>query len=48
MVSKNKHNILGISLENKKIKKNKKKFLLGKLFSKIFKWCGTPNKPTCV
>ena len=45
MVSKNKHNILGISLENKK---NKKKFLLGKLFSKIFKWCGIPNKPACV
>ena len=47
MVSKNKHNILGVSLENKKIKKNKK-FLLGKLFSKIFKWCGIPNKRICV
>ena len=44
MVSKNKHNILGISLENKK----NKKFLLGKLFSKIFKWCGIPNKRICV
>ena len=47
MVSKNKHNILGVSLENKKIKKNKK-ILLGKLFSKIFKWCGIPNKRICV
>ena len=28
MVSKNKHNILGISLENKKIKK---KFIIGKI-----------------
>ena len=27
MVSKNKHNILGVSLENKKIKKNKKNFI---------------------
>ena len=27
MVSKNKHNILGVSLENKKIKKNKKIFI---------------------
>ena len=41
MVSKNKHNILDISLKIKK-------FLLGKLSSKIFKWCGIPNKPTCV
>ena len=31
MVSKNKHNILGISLENKKIKKNKKKIFIGKI-----------------
>ena len=28
--------------------KIKKKFLLGKLFFKIFKWCGIPNKPECV
>ena len=48
MVSKNKHNILGVSLKNKKIKKKIKKFLLGKLFSKIFKWCGIPNKRICV
>ena len=27
MVSKNKHNILGVSLKNKKIKKNKKIFI---------------------
>ena len=47
MVSKNKHNILGVSLENKKIKKIKK-ILLGKLVSKIFKWCGIPNKRICV
>ena len=47
MVSKNKHNILCESLKIKKIKKIKK-FLLGKLFSKIFKWCGIPNKPACV
>ena len=47
MVSKNKHNILGVSLKNKKIKKNKK-ILLGKLFSKIFKWCDSPNKTVCV
>ena len=30
MVSKHKHNILGVSLENKKIKKNKK-FFIGKI-----------------
>ena len=47
MVSKNKHNILGVSLKNKKIKKIEI-FLLGKLFSKIFKWCGIPNKRICV
>ena len=47
MVSKNKHNILGESLKIKKLKKIKK-ILLGKLFSKIFKWFGIPNKPTCV
>ena len=41
MVSKNKHNILSVSLKIKH-------FLLGKLFSKIFKWCGIPNKPACV
>ena len=41
MVSKNKHNILGESLKIKN-------FLLGKLFSKIFKWCGIPNKRICV
>ena len=35
MVSKNKHNILGVSL-------------LGKLFTKTFKWCASPNKPACV
>ena len=46
MVSKNKHNILGVSLKNKKLKN--KKNLLGKLFSKIFKWCGIPNKRICV
>ena len=34
MVSKNKHNILGISLENKKIKKNKKKFYWENYFPK--------------
>ena len=33
MVSKNKHNILGISLENKKNKKNKKIFI-GKIIFK--------------
>ena len=27
MISKNKHNILGVSLKNKKIKKIKKKFI---------------------
>ena len=41
MVSKNKHNILGVSLKNKKN-------LLGKLLSKIFKWYGSPNKTVCV
>ena len=35
MVSKNKHNILGVSLENKKIKKNKKIFI-GKIIFQNF------------